>query len=416
MSKPARPTGDRMKWVILAFLLAVTSINYLDRLLLSVLAPVLRDDFHFTERLYGNVNAIFQIFYALGFLVCGMLLDRYGVKKALAMGALWWSLASAMHASVTSAAQFGVWRAMLGLSEAINFPACNKAVAEWFPAEDRALATGIFNSGPNLASVLGPPVFVVLTASFGWRFCFLAVSLAGLLWVAVWVRYYPARVEARPSRTAGNMSFGKVLRFRPARGFALSKVLVDPLWYFLLFWLPLYFRDVRGLEMSQIGWALPCIYFSSGVGSVTAGWFSGFLMRKGKSKRAARLMTLLICAVLVPVGLSCAVNGSLILAIAMFSVAAAAHQGFSSISFTLPGDVFPAQVLGTILGFGSFAGTVSSVVFSALVPGYLIPILGYKPLLLILSLGYLAAVAVIQFHFGDFRPVTMDATPASARG
>jgi ACS family hexuronate transporter-like MFS transporter len=178
-----------------------------------------------------------------------------------------------------------------------------------------------------------------------------------------------------------------------------------------LFWLPLYFRDVRGLEMSQIGWALPCIYFSSGIGSVTAGWFSGFLLREGRSKRAARLMTLLICAVLVPLGLLCAAHGSLIPAVAMFSVAAAAHQGVSSISFTLSGDVFPAQVLGTILGFGSFAGTVSSVVFSALVPGYLIPVLGYKPLLLMLSLGYLAAVAVIQAHFGDFRPIRTDATP-----
>ncbi len=398
-----------MQWTILALLLAVTSINYLDRLLLSVLAPVLRDHFHFTEGLYGNVNAAFQVFYALGFLASGAIIDRYGVKKGLTVGAICWSLASAMHASVVGAAQFGVWRAILGFSEAINFPACNKAVAEWFPAENRALATGIFNSGPNVASVIGPPAFVALTASFGWRWCFLAVSLFGLLWVAAWLLFYPATPGSPAHRPANGFGIRKALRFRQTRGYALSKALVDPFWYFLLFWLPLYFRDIRGLEMRQIGWALPCIYFSSGLGSVTAGWFSGFLLRRTGGTRAARLLTLLICASLVPVALLSTLGGNLTLAIVMFSIAAAAHQGFSSISFTLPSDVFPSRVLGTVLGFGSFAGTVSSVVFSAVLPGYLIPVFGYQPLLLVLSFGYLAAVAVVHLHFGDFEPALKDA-------
>ena len=386
-------------------LLAVTSINYLDRLLLSVLAPVLRDYLHFTDSLYGNVNAAFQVSYAFGFLAAGALIDRYGLKKGLAAGAALWSVASAMHASVTGAVQFGAWRAMLGLTEAVNFPACNKAVAEWFPAEERGLATGIFNAGPNLAAVIGPPLLIALTSSFGWRACFVAVSLFGLLWAALWLTIYPKPSSPEAIPGVCRLGIGEALRFRQTRGYALSKVLVDPLWYFLLFWLPLYLRDVRGLKMSQIGWALPCVYFASGVGSVTAGWFSGFLLKRGKSKREARLITLLVCAAVSPVALFCAMGGTVALTIAMFSAAAASHQGFSSISFTLPGDVFPSATLGTILGLGSFAGTMSSVFFSAIMPGYLIPLLGYRPLLLTLSFGYIAAVAIIHRHFGDFKPV-----------
>ena len=313
-----------MKWFVLALLLVVTSVNYLDRLLLSVLAPVLRDQFHFSEQLYGNVNAAFQICYAVGFLISGALIDRYGLKRGLAVGAAVWSVVSAMHASVTSAAQFGLWRALLGFSEAVNFPACNKAVAEWFPVEQRALATGIFNAGPNLAAVVGPPLFVAVTAAFGWRTCFVAVSLTGLLWAGAWWLLYRGRETPQTARTARAIGFKEAFSYRQTRGYAISKVLVDPAWYFLLFWLPLYLRDARGLEMSQIGWALPCIYFASGTGSVTAGWLSGFLLHQGCSRRTARLGTLSVCAVIMPLALASAMTGSLTRTIAMFSLAAAA--------------------------------------------------------------------------------------------
>jgi ACS family hexuronate transporter-like MFS transporter len=236
--------------------------------------------------------------------------------------------------------------------------------------------------------------------------CFVTVSLFGFLWVAVWLRFSEPPVRRERSRSAGGFGFAEALRLRQTRGFALSKVLVDPAWYFLLFWLPLYFRDVRGLEMSQIGWALPCIYFASGAGSVTAGWLSGFLLRRGKSRRAARLIPLSVCALVLPFVLFGALRGTLTQSVVLFSAAAAAHQAFSSISFTLPGDVVPSTTLGTVLGFGGFAGTLSSVLFSAVMPGYLIPLFGYRPLLLVLSLGYVVAVAVIQWHFSDFQPVT----------
>jgi ACS family hexuronate transporter-like MFS transporter len=397
-----------MRWIVLSMLLAVTSINYLDRLLLSVLAPVLRDYFHFNESLYGNISGAFQIAYAVGFLVLGRMLDRFGTKTGLAVAATVWSLASAMHATVTGAAQLGGWRVVLGFSESANFPACSKAVAEWFPVEERALATGIFNAGTNLASVIGPPMFVALTAAFGWRACFVGVSLLGVLWVAAWIRFYrtPASVVERRTNV---LSFRGALRYRQTQGYILGKVLVDPAWFFLLFWLPLYFRDVRKMEMTKIGWALPLIYFTGGMGSVTAGWFSGFLLRLGWNKRRARLGTLLICAIIVPIAIYGAIGGSMIHAVVMFSIAAAAHQAFSSIAYTIPGDVFPSSAIGTVLGLGGFAGAMSSVVFSAVLPGYLIPSFGYTSLLLTLSFGYLAAVLVTAWLFGNFEPVSLAA-------
>ena len=395
-----------MRWAVLALLLAVTSINYLDRLLFSVLSPVLRDEFRFDERLYGNVTAAFQVAYAVGFLALGPMLDRLGTKAGLALAALVWTVASLLHATVSGAAQFGIWRGLLGFAEGANFPACNKALAEWFEDKDRAFAAGILNTGPNIASVIGPPMFVALTASYGWRACFVGVSVLGFLWVVAWMRLYHPRlrvIAVVPAR----LSIGDTLKHRPALGYVLGKVLVDPAYFFLLYWLPLYFRDVRRLEMNQIGWALPFIYFMSGVGSVTAGWVSSWMLRAGWPTQRARLTVMGSCAIVVPIAIGSAIYGTVTQTIVLFSLAAAAHQAFSSMAYTLPGDVFPSSVLGTVFGWGGFAGSMSSVIFSALLPGLLVPIFGYTPLLITLSFGYLAATAVTWKTFGEFRRIEL---------
>ena len=393
-----------MRWMILSLLVAVTMINYLDRLLLSVLSPVLRDYFHFNESLYGNVSAAFQIAYAFGFLALGKFVDRYGTKVGLGVAAAVWSTASLMHATVTNASQFGAWRAMLGLAEGANFPACTKAVAEWFPPEERAFATGIFNAGVNVASVIGPPLFVALAASYGWRTCFIAVSAIGFVWLIFWSKLYQAPPNVLQQNTRG-ITMREALRHRQAWGFVFGKMLVDPSFFFMLSWLPLYLRDVRKFQMSQIGWALPWIYFMSGLGSITAGWSSGFLMRHGWTKRRARIMTMLVCAIIVPCAILAALATKGTTTILLFSAAAAAHQAFSSIAYTTPGDVFPSNAVGTVQGLGGFSGSISRVIFSVLVPGYLIPLLGYAPIYIVLSFGYLAAVAVYASAFRDFAPV-----------
>jgi ACS family hexuronate transporter-like MFS transporter len=324
----------------------------------------------------------------------------------LGVAAAVWSVASLLHATVTSAAQFGAWRAVLGLAESANFPACNKAISEWFPPSERALATGIFNAGVNAASVIGPPLFIALSARYGWRACFVAVSSIGFLWLLAWSTAY--RTPQSVPRQSGKPTLHPTWRYRQAWGFIIGKTLVDPSFFFMLFWLPLYFRDARNLDMNQIGWALPSIYFASGLGSVMAGWSSGFLLRRGWSKRRARIMIMLACAAVIPCAILAALAGSVTGTVLLFSLAAAAHQAFSSIAYTTPGDVFPSTAVSTVQGLGGFAGGISSVIFSAVLPGYLIPHFGYTPMLVVLSFGYLVAVAVYSSAFGDFQPV--DAT------
>ena len=395
-----------MRWAVLGLLVAVTMVNYLDRLLLSVLSPVLRDYFHFNETVYGNITGAFQIAYAFGFLALGKYVDRVGTKVGLGVAAAVWSVASLLHSTVTSAAQFGAWRAVLGLAESANFPACNKAISEWFPLSERALATGIFNGGVNAASVIGPPFFIALSSRYGWRACFVAVSSIGFLWLLAWSTAY--RTPHSAPRCSGKPTLHPTWHYRQAWGFIIGKTLVDPSFFFMLFWLPLYFRDARNLDMNQIGWALPSIYFASGLGSVMAGWSSGFLLRRGWSKRRARIMIMLACAAVIPCAILAALAGSVTGTVLLFSLAAAAHQAFSSIAYTTPGDVFPSTAVGTVQGLGGFAGGISSVIFSAVLPGYLIPHFGYTPMLVVLSFGYLVAVAVYSRAFGDFHPV--DAT------
>jgi ACS family hexuronate transporter-like MFS transporter len=394
----------KTRWLVLGLLFFAVTINYLDRLLLSTLSPVLRDEFGFSSALYGNISAAFQASYALGFLVLGRWLDRVGTKKGLLIAATAWSAASILHVTVTSAGQFAIWRALLGFSEGAIFPAAFKTLAEWFPPQERSLATGILNAGVNLASVAGPPLFVALTAHYGWRFCFFAVSSLGFLWILAWHTQYQS---PQMTTVATRYSYRQLFQFRPTWGIVLAKILVDPTWYFLLFWLPLYFRDVHHLEMGQIGWALPFIYFMSGVGSLIGGWANGRLLRNGRPLGQTRLSGLLICACIVPVAAYSAMQAQALHSVLIFALAAAAHQAFSSISFMLPADVFPSGAVGTVLGLGGFAGAMSSVLFSAVLPGYLVPIFGYNPLVLALSFGYLVAVGVTWKCFGRFEPVTL---------
>lgn len=390
-----------MRWFVLSLLLAVTTINYLDRLMLSVLSPVLRETFQLNETLYGNIAAAFQLSYAIGYLVLGKAIDKFGTRTGLAVAAVVWSFASALHATVSDAAQFGAWRALLGFSEGANFPACSKAVAEWFPAEERALATGIYNAGVNLASVIGPPAFVAITANYGWRVCFTAISITGLFWVAAWLACCPAMPPRIVPPPMGR-PLSELLGLRTTWAFILGKVFVDPVWYFLLFWLPLYFHDSLKLRMNQIGWVLPFIYFLSGAGSVLAGWLSGVLLRRGLTVRRARLAILFTCAVVAPCSLAGAMGGGLYRSAILFGIAAAAHQAYSSIAFTIPGDVFSSSDVATVLGLGGSAGAFTSVMFSAILPGYLIPRIGYTPLLLVLPLGYLVAAGIAARLYGAF--------------
>jgi ACS family hexuronate transporter-like MFS transporter len=372
---------SNLRWSILALLFFGTTINYLDRIVLGVLVPDIRLELQISNEAYGWITAAFQSAYTVGLLFMGGFVDRFGSRIAYAVAAIAWSAAAGLTVFARSAVQFAVWRGFLGLSESCNFPAAIKSVSEWFDEKDRAFATGVFNSGTNISAVIGPPLLVYLSRAYGWRICFLLTASLGIVWVAAWLWIHPAVDKVELGKSKG-LPWWEAVKLHETWGFAAGKFFSDPVWWFYLFWLPLYLHDVRKLDMQAVGWALPFIYVMASVGSVTGGWLSGLLIRKGWQPIRARKTVMLICACCVPVAAFGVVVPSAIHAILLFSLATAAHQGWSANLFTTVSDSVPPNAVGAVVGIGGFAGGLSGIIFSAIVPGYVITAFGYRPVFL----------------------------------
>ncbi len=385
------------RWWILALLFLATTINYLDRIVFSVLIPAIRDELHLTNTEYGYLTGAFQIAYTAGFLIAGKFIDRFGTRMGYAAAILWWSAAAAFHALARTTFELGFWRAMLGFGESGNFPAAIKAVAEWFPKKDRALATGIFNSGTTLASIIGPPVFVALNLRFGWRTSFVVTAVTGFLWVALWwvMHRNPPRDEEEDKQP--QVGWTAALRYPQTWGFALGKFLTDPVWWFYLFWLPPYLFDARSLNLTEIGWALPVVYLVAGFGSVAGGWLSGALIRRGWEEGRARRAALALCAGLMPVTATAVFASHVAVAILLVSLACAAHQGWSANLYTVTSDVFPKQVVASVTGIGGCAGGLGGFLFSAILPGYVVSHFGYAPMFILMGVLHLTALFSMRY-------------------
>ena len=296
-----RPPKGRYRWVICALLFFATTINYVDRGVLGVLAPSLQKEIGWTDTQYGDINAAFSLAYAIGFLVLGRFIDRVGTRAGYAIALVAWSLAAAGHALARSAFGFGVARFFLGLGEAGNFPAAVKTTAEWFPRRERALATGVFNAGSNVGAVLAPLLVPVLALRFGWRAAFLFTGLIGLLWVAFWLPLY-RRPERHPRVSPEELAWIQdegpepsqaipwlaLLPHRQTWAVAAGKFLTDPVWWFYLFWSAKFLSDRFGVDLKTIGPPLITIYLMADVGSVAGGWLSSWLLRRGWTANAAR--------------------------------------------------------------------------------------------------------------------------------
>src|SRR5579864_3304233 len=270
----------RMRWVIVGLLFFATTINYLDRAILGVILPEIRDQFHFGLETYGVIQFCFQIAYAGGSLVGGYLLDRLGTRVGYGIAAAIWSLAATLNAFAGSAFQFGVFRTALGLGESANFPACTKAAAEWLPPEDRATGMGIVNAGTNLANIFGPPLFIFIALKMGWQACFAIMGGLGYLWLPFWfVMYRLPRQMSATAKPAAKLPLSAVVKYKQAWGYGLAKFLTDPVWWFYLFWLPTYLSEVRHFTPSQRGTALTVVYAISGIGAVMGGVVSGALIK-----------------------------------------------------------------------------------------------------------------------------------------
>jgi ACS family hexuronate transporter-like MFS transporter len=393
------------------------TINYVDRQVLSILAPDLQKSIGWSEIDYSNIVFSFQIAYALMFLVAGRIVDRLGTRLGFTLAIVWWSLSAMGHCLANSVASFSFWRFMLGVGEASNFPASIKAVAEWFPMRERALATGIFNSGTNIGAVLAPVVVPLIAGRWGWQMAFIATGALGFLWLLFWLLLYH-RPEDHPRLSQSEFSYVRgdsleppsktpwfpLLGLRQTWAFSLGKFMTDPIWWFYLFWLPKFLNTVHGVKTADMIPYLVTVYLVADVGSIAGGWLSSALLRRGWSLNLARKTTMLLCALCVVPVMIASQTSSIWLAVGAVSVAAAAHQGWSANLFTLTSDLFPRRAVGSVVGIGGFSGALGGMLITK-VAGYVLEWRGtYTPMFVIASFAYLAALGVIHLLAPKLRP------------
>ncbi len=412
----------RVRWTICALLFFATTINYVDRQVLGILAPTLQKSLHWSESDYGNIVASFQAAYALGLLLCGGLMDRIGTRKGLSGAIVFWSLASMAHALAGSVAGFSLARFALGLGEAGNFPAAIKTVAEWFPRKERALATGIFNAGSNVGAVVAPLLVPGIALAYGWRPAFIATGVLGFAWLIFWLAFYH-RPEDHPHLSREELAFvrsdagemtvkipwASLLPLRQTWAFALGKFLTDPVWWFYLSWLPKFLNKKHGLTLDKIGPPLIVIYLMADIGSIGGGWLSSRLIQRGMSVNQARKTAMLVCALLVVPIMAASQAANLWLAVLLIGLAAAAHQGWSANLYTLVSDTFPRRAVGSVIGMGGMAGAIGGM-FVASAVGYFLQKSGgnYVPLFVIAGTAYLLALLVIHSINPRLEPADLD--------
>lgn len=401
----------RYRWVICALLFFATTVNYVDRQVLGILSKDLKSAIGWTEVDYGNIVAAFSAAYALGLLLAGRLMDRIGTRVGYALAIVWWSLAAMAHALARTPFGFGVARAGLGIGEAGNFPAAIKTVAEWFPKKERAFATGLFNAGSNVGAIVAPLTVPWIAMHLGWRWAFVLTGAIGLLWLVFWLPIYK-RPEQHPKVSKAELDhinsdppdppalkvpWVRLIPHRQTSAFAIAKYLTDPIWWFYLYWIPNFFRDNHGLDLTTIGPPLIVIYLIADVGSIGGGWLSSTFIKRGWTINRSRKTAMLICALAVTPIIFAANVKNLWVAVGLIGLAAAAHQGWSCNLFTTTSDMFPRQAVGSVVGIGGMAGALGGATM-AVATGYILQSTGqnYSIIFMIAGTAYLIALLIIQ--------------------
>jgi ACS family hexuronate transporter-like MFS transporter len=430
---PSRPVAcapasglkvPHLRWVICGLLFFGTLVNYVDRGTIAILAHPLQQLFKWTESDYGWIVFSFQSAYAIMMLGFGGIVDRLGTRAGYALAMAWWSLAAMGHALARGVMSFAAARFLLGAGEAGNFPASIKAVAEWFPKRERALATAIFNSATSVGTVIAYPVVGWLFLSWGWKAAFIGTGALGLVCLAVWLLLYrlprqhpwltPAELELieatdgdAPDSPGKGLSWREIFRYRQAWGFTLAKFMTDPIWWFYIFWLPKYLIEIRHFSIAGLALFGTIPWVAAVPGSIVGGWLSGFLLRRGHSVDFARKTALLACALMMPAGILAVFSRSPWWALAFISVATAAHQGWSANVYTLASDMFPKKDVGFVVGLGGAGGAVGGLII-ALVSGYTLQWFhSYVPLFIIAGVMHPLAMALLQLlipHIGTVAP------------
>lgn len=416
IAKAADRVG-RYRWIVVWLLFAATAVNYIDRQMIAVLKPDLAKELHWSETDYANIVFYFQAAYAIGYLGFGKVVDALGARFGYAIAVVIWTIAHVAHGGVHTVTQFAIARFGLGIGESGNFPAGVKAVADWFPARERALAIGLFNAGSNVGAILTPLLIWAMVPALGWRMTFVITGVFGVAWLIAWLTFFRDKPQGHPKLSEAELAhitqdpadpgvkvtnlWGKLLVRKETWAFALGKFFIDPIWWFYLFWLPSYIGKQYGLNLTS--WdtptaaiALAAIYLISDAGSVAGGWLSGRFMKSGMSVNKARKLTMLISALFVLPVVFATQFHNLWLSVFVIGVAAAAHQSFSATLYTLPSDLVPRYAVGSVIGIGGTLGAVGGMVFTTYV-GYVLDALGsYTPLFVAAGAAYFLALLSIQ--------------------
>lgn len=419
------PKIGKYRWTICALVFFATTVNYLDRQVISLLKPFLETEFHWTETDYANIIFVFQLCYAIGMLGVGYIIDKIGTKLGYSLSLFVWSIAAILHAVAKSTAGFAVWRGLLGVSEAGNFPAAIKVIAEWFPKKERALATGIFNSGTNIGAIIAPLVVPWIAVTWGWQEAFIITGAIGLIWLIFWFIIYEVprkhnklsqaeykyihsddddKTEAQLARDKVKVPWLSLLKFKQTWAFFIGKFMTDPIWWFFLFWLPAFLKAEYNLTGMQVSLPLAIVYSMTTVGSIFGGWLPMLFMKNGMDAVKARKRLMLIYAFFpLPVLFSQALGHySMWFAVIIIGVAASAHQAWSANIFTTVSDMFPKKAISSVIGIGGMAGAMGGMLIAKFA-GFILDHyktagdikIGYYVMFLICGLAYLLAWVIM---------------------
>jgi ACS family hexuronate transporter-like MFS transporter len=422
------------RWTVCALIFFATTVNYLDRQIIGILKPLLESDLGIGEKDYSHIIMAFQLFYAFGMVAAGRLIDKFGTKIGYGISVIFWSIAAMGHALARGVTGFGFWRALLGLSESGNFPAAIKTVAEWFPKKERALATGIFNSGTNVGAIVAPLAVPAIIAVWSWQAAFIVTGALGFIWIIFWFLLYEIPEKHRrlsktelvyiQSDTDENSDAGedvpwlKLLKYRQTWLFFIGKGLTDPIWWFYLFWIPGWLTQVKGtgLDIKSFGLPLAFIYSATTVGSIGGGWLSSAMIKRGMSPFKARKITMLIFALLVtPIVFAQSPVISTWTAVSLIALAAASHQAWSANIYTTVSDAFPKKAVSSVTGIGGMAGALGGA-FISYIAGAILDFYkkaghvetGYIIMFSIAGSAYLLAWIIMQVFAPKNKKVTIE--------
>jgi ACS family hexuronate transporter-like MFS transporter len=396
------------RWTICALLFVATTINYIDRQVLGILAPTLQRELQWTESDYGDIVSWFSFAYAFGFLIAGRVIDWIGVRRGLAAAVVAWSVAAMAHALAKTAAGFSIARAMLGVSESAIFPGSIKAIAEWFPQKERALATGIFNAGTNTGAILTPLLVPWIALTWGWQAAFVVTGALGFFWLLLWIPLYRNAPGGDATVAGSKVPWLSLFGYRQTWAFIIGKLMADPIWWFYLYWLPKFLDAKYDVKLAQVAAPIIVVYLIADVGSVGGGWISSALIKRGWSVNRARKTTMLAMALTIVPTAFVSRAPSMWAAVLVVGIAAAAHQAWSANVYTLASDMFPKFAVGSVVGIGAFAGAMGGVVFQR-VTGRVLEANGsdYTPIFVVCGLAYVTAWTIIHLLAPRLEPARL---------